>query len=433
MEIKLPRLFPYQAAAIKSKSVISMILGSRRSGKTVSLLHLYVKALKGKHIALIMPNFPNSLRRRDELVRIFSSVANSKFSAKVLQFVGDGSVSVFSGESLDEVRGSSFDLVLIDEAQSFQYLSDVIKASMPTLVDRKGQMFLIGSYITKSSFVEMFEAVNYNINKFVFRVQDNPTVDQNYLLQQKQVMALEDFLEEYEMIPKLNTQYNFFRWNGNLESEMPSLGNMLYTSWDFNVMNCNIVVAWRHGKTLHVIDHIEAMSIEDGCRTLREKYELVKRGAIYVCGDASGLSRNVMSNYTYYTEIQRLLNLGGTSWNKVSLKGNPFHHESREFVNAVIREFDIRIPARLTVLTQSIFGLAYDPNTNAIDKTKNLDHSTDAFRYLLHGAFDIKEVFKPITDPKEFKPRDYALQPIRPKEFWIRDKDTNQVVGLKYI
>jgi hypothetical protein len=428
-EIRLPKLYDYQAKVLDSPALVNMAMGGRRSGKTVVSDEVLLYALSGQTVALMLPNYPISVKRRDEIFQSLRDVIVSvDLAAKRAKFIGGGELQVFSGDALDNVRGHSFDHFVFDESGTFNNLQDAIKAAFPTLADKKGKLWMFGSYITNSYFANLWERVDeFPAARHFFDVANNPAIDKDYLEQMKRFLPLEDFMEEFYAIPKRNNQYNFFNWHGAQATTKPESNKMLYLSFDFNVLKINCVIGYRIKNEIHIVDHFIGRDLIHACQLALDRWEQIRLGQFFVCGDSAGKARSAIDTMSSYMVIKKLLNLRESQF-KISSR-NPLHVESRNFCNAVFRVLDVKVDPKLNLLVKDMHSLRYDPNTDEIIKDGS-DHSCDSLRYLLHAIALPAEVLTPIKINVEPKPRDYGLNPLQSKAFWVRN-ELGVVVGYK--
>jgi len=160
----------------------------------------------------------------------------------------------------------------------------------------------------------------------------------------------------------------------------------IYISFDFNITPMTATI-WQTDrvKWAYCIDEIkiENATIYDALGEIKRRYP---KKYIYITGDATGRSRNVMNNYTMYDSIERELQIGRGS-NKTPTV-NPSLRESRIFLNSLLAHSDgIKFnPACVA----TIHDLRYS-KVNAeggIDKRDpKLSHLLDTVRYFLHTYF----------------------------------------------
>ena len=120
----------------------------RRWGKSfMASVYALTCADMGGHVAWIAPTYRNSRPLWRSAERAIAPIANRltvRRSEREIIFPSGGSLSVYSADNPDSMRGMAFDVVIIDEASrvSEEAWTDVIQ---PTLADRGGTAVLIST------------------------------------------------------------------------------------------------------------------------------------------------------------------------------------------------------------------------------------------------------------------------------------------------
>ena len=160
IEIKLPSLHSGQIEAKNGFKRFNVVANGRRFGKTTMALHeVCTKAIHGEQVAYIAPNYSLTTKFfksvSTRLIQIIKSV-NAK--DHIIELITGGSISTFSFESIDNIRGNSFDYLVIDEAAYCNnLLTEWDSAIRATLIDRKGQALFISSPNGFNQFYDLFE------------------------------------------------------------------------------------------------------------------------------------------------------------------------------------------------------------------------------------------------------------------------------------
>jgi phage terminase large subunit-like protein len=114
----------------------------------------------GASVAWIAPTYKQSRplwRFTERMTAPVSSLARINRSEREVIFPNDGSLTVYSADSPDSIRGNAFDLVIIDEAARVteEAWTDAIQ---PTLADRDGRAYLISTPKGRNWFYREFIA-----------------------------------------------------------------------------------------------------------------------------------------------------------------------------------------------------------------------------------------------------------------------------------
>ena len=104
-------------------------------------------AAHGGAVAWVAPTYRNSRPLWRLAERMTAPVADRlriRRAERTIEFPSGGSISVYSADSPDSIRGEAFDLVIVDEAAMMdeRVWYDVL---MPTLADRRGRAMLIST------------------------------------------------------------------------------------------------------------------------------------------------------------------------------------------------------------------------------------------------------------------------------------------------
>jgi len=180
----------------------------RRFGKTT----LAVEEIKGK--AIYRPNricyiAPTYQQARDiawevlrkELGGVATNVNETRLEIKTATKSGGESVIILRGwESIETLRGQSFDFIVIDEIASMRNFDiqweEVIR---PTLTDRKGEVMFISTPKGFNHFYGLFgkEANDTDYKSFHFTTYDNPFIPVDEIEKAKKEIPEDRFAQEY--------------------------------------------------------------------------------------------------------------------------------------------------------------------------------------------------------------------------------------------
>jgi hypothetical protein len=200
--VRLPKPHEKQAEIINCQSRFMVVNAGRRFGKSViSQTVAILAAINGKQIAYITPTFLLSkLFFRVLSIRIPNEISDKNKSDLEFKFVSGGTIRFFTGERLDNLRGSSFDWVIIDESA---FIPDLEKgwteAIRPTLTDRKGKAIFISTPRGNNYFkaLSMKCANDPEWQYFHFTSYDNPYIDPSEIDSAKRELPDVVFNQEY--------------------------------------------------------------------------------------------------------------------------------------------------------------------------------------------------------------------------------------------
>jgi PBSX family phage terminase large subunit len=207
-------LHPAQAQVVQSNKRFRVLLAGRRFGKTtLAVWELFGKAVSKKETKCVYlaPNFQQA---RDiawqELLRICQPIMVDKNEARLEVKVkakdgGTSTILLRGWESIESLRGQSFDLVIIDEVASLRHFwtgwQEVLR---PALADREGQVLFIGTPKGFNWFYDLYtqshlssERARGEWESFHFTTYDNPHIPKTEIEKAKEELPVDKFAQEY--------------------------------------------------------------------------------------------------------------------------------------------------------------------------------------------------------------------------------------------
>lgn len=180
----------------------------RRFGKTVLAIEemIALGLHKEARIVYIAPTFQQArdiaweqLKKR--LIGAMPDVNESRLEIRFKNLDETVSSIVLRGwESIETLRGQSYDLVVLDEVASMRYFwenwQEVVR---PTLTDRKGQALFISTPKGFNHFYELFnkEAEDKQFKSFHFTSYDNPNIPKEEIDEARNQLTEDRFAQEY--------------------------------------------------------------------------------------------------------------------------------------------------------------------------------------------------------------------------------------------
>jgi PBSX family phage terminase large subunit len=204
----MPKLTTPQAEIAKDKHRFRVVCVGRRGGKTT----LAVEEIKGiaiykeSRIAYIAPTYQQA---RDiawqMLVKEFKSIAvkinESRLELEVKNIKNTTSLIQLRGwESIETLRGQSFDFLVIDEVASMRnFWVNWQEVLRPTLTDRKGEALFISTPKGFNHFYDLYntELKDKDFKSFHFTSYDNPYIPSEEIDLAKNQMTPDRFEQEY--------------------------------------------------------------------------------------------------------------------------------------------------------------------------------------------------------------------------------------------
>lgn len=157
-------------------------------------------------IAYIAPTFQQA---RDiawqQLKRDFSKagaiINESRLEIRIKNLAGAESIIMLRGwESIDNLRGQAFDLIVIDEVASMRNFWEAWQEVVrPTLTDRKGEVLFISTPKGYNHFYDLFqlEQTDEDFKSFHFTSYDNPSIPAEEIDSARAQMTEDRFSQEY--------------------------------------------------------------------------------------------------------------------------------------------------------------------------------------------------------------------------------------------
>lgn len=191
-----------------SRARFRVINAGRRFGKTV----LSVEEIKGfalfreARIAYIAPTYGQARDiaweiLKKELQPIIKKVNESRLELEVMNKDGNSSfISLRGWESVETMRGQSYDLIILDEVASMRnFWSGWNEVLSPTLIDRKGQAIFISTPKGFNHFYDLYnlQEKNDDYESFHFTTYDNPNIPLEEIEREKQTKPENTFAQEY--------------------------------------------------------------------------------------------------------------------------------------------------------------------------------------------------------------------------------------------
>lgn len=202
-------LSPFQNVIAADRHRFRVICCGRRAGKTT----LAIEEIKGKaiyrpnKIAYIATTYAQARdiaweELKKELAPAIISVNESRLEikCKTVKPNTESIITLRGWESIESLRGLSFDFIVIDEvAMMRDFWSSWQEVIRPTLTDRKGEVMFISTPKGFNHFYDLYnlENIDKDYKSFHFTSYDNPYIDKDELEKAKQELTETRFGQEY--------------------------------------------------------------------------------------------------------------------------------------------------------------------------------------------------------------------------------------------
>lgn len=201
-------LHPAQAQIAQSTSRFRVVNCGRRFGKTL----LAAEEIKGKVLAkecrvcYIATTYQQARDiawdiLKKELHPIISNINESRLELRVKNIKRTESLVVLRGwESIETLRGQSFDFLIIDEVASLRNFESKWQTVLrPTLTDRKGEVLFLSTPMGFNHFYDLFtkQKEDTDYKSFHFTSYDNPHLPVEEIDKAKDELTPDRFAQEY--------------------------------------------------------------------------------------------------------------------------------------------------------------------------------------------------------------------------------------------
>ncbi len=202
------QLTPAQAQIAKDSSRFRVVNCGRRFGKTTEA----AEEIKGKalsrpsRICYIAPTYQQARdiaweQFKNELRAITTNVNEARLEIKTrTQSEGESLIILRGWESVETIRGQSFDFLVIDEVASMRnFWLNWQEVLRPTLTDRKGEALFISTPKGFNHFYDLYnlEVKDRDYKSFHFTTYDNPFIPKEEVDKAREELTEDRFAQEY--------------------------------------------------------------------------------------------------------------------------------------------------------------------------------------------------------------------------------------------
>lgn len=201
-------LHPAQSQIAKDRHRFRVVNCGRRFGKTA----LAVEEMRGAGVGLANAKIayiaPTYQQARDiawaELKQSCQSLLVGQPNESRLEITihnkhgGTSRISLRGWESVDTLRGQSFDLLVLDEVSSYRnFWINWQEVLRPTLTDRKGHCLFISTPKGFNHFYDLYNTTDEDYASFHFTSYDNPHIPKEEIDKAKTEITEDRFSQEY--------------------------------------------------------------------------------------------------------------------------------------------------------------------------------------------------------------------------------------------
>ena len=401
------KLLPHQASFCDDLShrKLALVCGFG-AGKTYALVSksIILACMNVGHISAIFE--PTSPMLRDILMRTMNELLEEweipyTFRASPLPEYqltfeeGTHTILLRTILTYQRLRGQNLCAVGFDEADTVNKRDAEQAMNMALARLRSGNIQQFYATTTPEGHAWAFETFEKNAKEdtrlIKAKTSDNPYLPEGFidsLLENYPPQLIQAYLNGNFTNLTTGAVYSRFDRNKHLVDNISFDIKMetLLIGIDFNVMNCNAVVAVKDGDKLFVIDEITKQNDTDAlAQEIKRRYPNNK---ILVYPDASGAARSTIN--ASKTDIAILEGYGFSS---MALRSNPPIKDRVQTLQALLENSKgwvrLAIHARCRRLVECLELQSYDEKSGDPDKQNGYDHLNDALGYLVYREFSI--------------------------------------------
>jgi len=402
-----------QQKIANDSSRYKLIRAGRRTGKSgLAVRYSSLKALSkpNQNIALISLTHQHAFNTLGHPLIQLQNPNDIERIKNVLpieiQYTNGSRIVVAGGQHPEVFQGNAYDLVILDEVGDlskklfYQYIQ-------PTLADRKGQCWLMGTKKGQGiDWVEEELSNQLDFKKFEMTTIEGGFVDDEEIERARRTLPDKIFKQEYlnELITLGGLIYDEFNDKNilNIEQHFDSKKETFLT-FDFNINPSTGCILQRKidDNDKFVVVHswnLKDTNTERTCEYLENWFEKNsgKPRLLKITGDYSGNQRRSSSSTTDWGIIQKFFkNYGNVSYKVIPTKSKKGRYT---ILNSNFKRGIILINQNQKYLIKELQNLQYKEGTMDAKLTDNIqDHITDALSYFTMNYLPLEEKYSFIS------------------------------------
>ncbi len=317
---------------------------------------------------------------------------------KAYKFINGSILYVVTADNPEHLRGSSLDLVILDECG---FMKDgVWEIIRPALADKKGDAILVSTPKGYNWFYKMYKEAleNEDWAAFQYTTLDGGNVDPEEIEAAKKSMSpkmfAQEFLASFENLA--SRVYDMFDREQNLcdlDENWGTGSTDVHIGIDFNVNPMTAAIAVKERDDICFFDEIVEPNSNTQilCNSIRKKFP---KADIFVYPDPTCRKRQTSAavGETDYEILRR--NRFHVCCPKAPYSSrDKFNAVNTAFLNAYGERHAFIARGRCRKLKEALEGYTYKENGEDTDKSSGLDHISDAAAYLLCYMKPIKKTW----------------------------------------
>lgn len=409
-------IYPKMKEFFNATQRFKILLKGRRVGATISaafFLILQCLKHKNKDYLWIDVDFQHMRTYYEDyfypkLKLLPKNIWHYNAQTKIIK-IRSNTITFKSDSSPESIEGHFYNLIIVNECGFILKSSKLwLQTLRPMLIDKKGGAIFIGTPKYGKGFYH-YELVERIKNGTLppdewlcmkISTYENPYIEKSEVDMMRNEIS-EDFVDSeiFGNFPKINK--NIFAKSFDYDKhvvDLDMINKHIGLSFDFNVgrmcclvfgfnnmnINSNTLIGGMQ-KTIFIYKEFYMKNfhtIKEFCLYLNQWVIQNKYKIVIITGDASGHSRNVNSELTSYSIIQKVFNLNNNRF--IVRNKNLEHVISYEICNVMFQNFQIQIDRSCLNLTNELSTIGFEEGKDTLDKS-NIEegHILDCFRYIL--------------------------------------------------
>ena len=269
-----PRPAQHEVHKAVENNRFTVVVAHRRMGKTVAAINQLIFSaihcnLKNPRFAYISPTYSQAKRIAWDMLTEYTRPLDAINNIAELRsdFMGRR-ISLYGADNIDSLRGTYFDLVVIDEYAQINpsLFSEIIR---PAISDRKGKVLFVGTPKGRNHFATLRDKAALGKdgwNLLEFKASETGIVDQEELDAARKEMGEDKYLQEFEVDFHTPVEGAYY---GSLINDLEFKGQIsdsvirddickTFVSWDLGMGDSTAMfVCQVAGQELHIIDFLE--------------------------------------------------------------------------------------------------------------------------------------------------------------------------------
>ena len=401
------RLHSAQAKVFNDKARFKVMVCGRRFGKTQALKAEIIKEAFAKPKSVIWYVAPTYKQAKRLMWSELKEAVPRSFIKKtsevelIMELKNGSKISLFGVDKPDGLRGSSLDLLCMDEYQDFNSDEIFSKVLYPTLTDRRGRVVVAGTPKSYNLLYDLYMRgfdpgwKKHGWKSWQFVTADNPFIPEDEIEAARRNLDPKSFNQEFMASFETMQGKVYYAFDRKLHASRflpfnPSLP--IWIGQDFNIdPMSSVVLQPQPNGEIWIVDeiHLRNASTHELSEVIEQKFFRHKR-AVEIYPDPAGAARGHTRGES---DLDILRQMG---FRKLFYKRK--HPLVADRINAVNRMFltasgesRLFVSNNCSQLIRSLEQTIYKEGTREVNKKLGTEHMTDALGYVIDFRFPVQK------------------------------------------